>query len=108
MKEQLPGEEISEDGFDIDDYLYGEPFENLADVFTFCDDTDSLTYGDNGDGESYFYYPPSYPWERTENEPSSIVEVHERVIKAVLRLCDMTREQVEALIDDDIYDYGCG
>lgn len=87
---------------------YGEPFENLADVFTFCDDTDSLTYGDNGNGESYFYYPPSYPWERTENEPSSIAEVHERVIKAVLRLCDMTREQVETLIDDDIYDYGCG
>lgn len=51
---------------------------------------------------------PSYPWERTENEPSSIAEVHERVIKAVLRLCDMTREQVETLIDDDIYDYGCG
>lgn len=76
--------------------------------FYFCDDTDSLTYGDNGNGESYFYYPPSYPWERTENEPSSIAEVHERVIKAVLRLCDMTREQVEALIDDDIYDYGCG
>ncbi len=74
----------------------------------FCDDTDSLTYGDNGDGESYFYYPPSYPWERTENEPSSIAEVHERVIKAALRLCDMTREQVETLIDDDIYDYGCG
>ena len=23
LKEQLPGEEISEDGFDIDDYLYG-------------------------------------------------------------------------------------
>lgn len=45
LKEQLPGEEISEDGFDIDAYLYGEPFENLADVFTFCDDTDSLTYG---------------------------------------------------------------
>ena len=61
LKEQLPSEEISEDGFDIDDYLYGEPFENLADVFTFCDDTDSLTYGDNGNGESYFYYPPSYP-----------------------------------------------
>ena len=108
LKEQLPGKEISEDGFDIDAYLYGEPFENLADVFTFCDDTDSLTYGDNGDGESYFYYPPSYPWERTENEPSSIAEVHERVIKAILRLCDMTREQVETLIDDDIYDYGCG
>ena len=34
LKEQLPGEEILEDGFDIDDYLYGEPFENLADVFT--------------------------------------------------------------------------
>ena len=108
LKKQMPGEEISEDRFDIDDYLYGEPFENLADVFTFCDDTDSITYADNGDGECYFLYPPSYPWERTENEPSSIAEVHERIIKAVLRLCDMTREQVEDLIDNDIYDYGCG
>lgn len=108
LKERLPNKEISEDGFAIDDYLHSEPFENLADVFTFCDDTNSLTYGDNGEGESYLYYTPSYPWDRTENEPSSIKDVHERIIKAVLRLCDMTRDQVESLIDNDIYDVGGG
>lgn len=27
--------------FDIGDYLYGQPFENLADLLTFCDDTDT-------------------------------------------------------------------
>lgn len=42
------------------------------------------------------------------NEPSSIAEVHERIISAVLRLCDMSREKIEEIIDDDIYDYGCG
>ncbi len=108
MKTQLPDEDIQEDKFDIDDYLYGEPFDNLADMFTFCDDTDSLTYGDNGEGEYYFYYTPTYPWERTDNEPTSIEEVHKRIIDAVLCLCDTTAEQVNALIDDDIYDLGCG
>ena len=51
---------------------------------------------------------PTYPWERADNEPTSIEEVHERIVAAVLCLCDMTAEQVNALIDDDIYDLGCG
>lgn len=63
MKTQLPDDDITEDKFNIDDYLYGNPFDNLAEMFTFCDDTDSLTYGDNGEGEYYFYYMPTYPWE---------------------------------------------
>ena len=108
IKEQLPDEEIDADDFDIDDYFYGEPFQNLGDLLCHVDDTNSLTYGDNGDGEYYFYYTPSYPWDRGENEPSSIAEVHERIISAVLRLCDMSREKIEEIIDDDIYDYGCG
>lgn len=72
------------------------------------DDTNTLTYGDNGDGEYYFYYTPSYPWNRAENEPKSIADVHERIIAAVLRLCDISVEEIEAIIDDDIYDCGCG
>lgn len=105
LKKQMPCENISEDEFEIDDYLYGNPFENLADVLTACDDTGSLTYDDNGYDACYFYYRPLYPWGHTEGEPLSIVEVHERIIDAVLCICDMTREQVEALIDDDICDY---
>lgn len=111
VKEQLPAEDvedISEDEFEIEDYLYGEPFDNLAEIFTYFDDTNTLTYGDNGNGEYYFYYTPSYPWDRKDNEPTSIEEVHKRIIDSVLCLCDMTAEQVETLIDDDIYDVGCG
>lgn len=116
LLKQLPDDELLLEAMkgkkhcnlDIRDFLYGEPFDSLGDLLAHCDDTNSLTYGDNGNGESYFYYPPSYPWERTENEPSSIAEVHERIIKAVLCLCDMTSEQVEKLIDDDVYDYGYG
>lgn len=116
LLKQLPDDELLLEtmkgkkycNLDIRDFLYGEPFDGLGDLLAHCDDTNSLTYGDNGNGESYFYYPPSYPWEWTENEPSSIAEVHERIIKAVLCLCDMTSEQVEKLIDDDFFDYGYG
>ena len=109
IKSQIQDVDIDEeDSFDIDEFFWGEPFENLGDLLCHVDDTDTMTWGDNGDGEHYFYYVPSYPWERKENEPISIQEVHERIIDAVLRLCNMTRKEVEALIDNDIYDYGCG
>ena len=108
LKEQLPDEEIDEKDFDIDDFLYGQPFDNFGDVLCHCDDTNTLTYGDNGEGEYYFFYTTSYPWERRENEPTSIEEVHERIIAAVQKLCDLTSDQIEKLIQDDLYEYGCG
>lgn len=94
--------------FDIDDYLYGNPFDNLGDLLTHCDKTDSITYGDNGDGEVYFYYPPSMPWDRTENDPSSLKEVHRRIVDAVMVVTDLSADEIEKMIDDDIYEVGCG
>lgn len=94
--------------FDIDDYFYGNPFENLGDFLCHCDDTNTMSFGDSNDGDYYFYYVPSYPWERRYNEPLSITEVHERIIDAVQCICDLSRAQIEDMIDDDIYDYGCG
>lgn len=108
IRAQLPDEEIDEEGFDIDDYFYGEPFENLADLLCHVDDSGLMTYGDTGDGEYFFFYTPSYPWERRENEPQSIEEVHEHIINAVLRLSSATREQIEAIIDNDISEVGYG
>lgn len=93
--------------FDIEDYFFGL-FENLADMLCYCDDTDTLTWTGDGEGEYYFYYTPSYPWNRRENEPNSMVEVHERIKDSVQRLCSLTREQIEEFIDDDIYECGFG
>lgn len=108
IKEQLPDKEIDKETFDIDEYFYGEPFQNLGELLCHVDDTDTLTYGDNGNGEYYFYYIRSYPWERKDNEPQSIEEVYERIIAAVIRLCDISSDAIRALVDEDIYDYGCG
>lgn len=108
IKKQVPGIEIKKESFDIDDYFYGEPFENLADLLCFCDNTDTLTYGDDNDGNYFFYYQPSYPWSRTENEPSTKEEVYTRIMDAVQKITNLQRYEIRELIDDDIYEYGCG
>lgn len=109
IKEQSNGElQPDKKGFDIENYFFGALFENLADMLCHCDDTGTLTWGNNVDGECYFLYPPSYPWNRMENEPNSITEVHERIKDAVQCLCSLTREQIEEYIDDDIYEIGYG
>lgn len=114
--EQLPEESDLADmiaannysSFDIEEYYYGNGFENLADVLCHCDDTDSLTFGDDGDGGTYFYYPPSMPWHHTSNEPQTEQEVIDRIIKAVQKITDMTEEEIKKIIDNDLYVVGCG
>ena len=116
LLEQLPDDEellaMKRTGnyadLDVDDFLYGEPFENIADLLTFCDDTDSITYGEDGEGSHYFYYPPSMPWHRAENEPESLDEVHKRIITAVKKITTLSDEAIEKMIDDDLYVIGFG
>lgn len=116
LARQLPDDELINEivrlekynELDIDDFLCGEPFNNLADILTYCDDTNTLTYGDDGEGGAYFYYPPSMPWHRVQNEPDSIEEVHRRIIDAVKELTILSDEQIEKMIDDDLYVMGCG
>lgn len=91
----------------IRDYLYGEPMDNLGEALQLCDDTETLIYGDDGAGTAFFYYPPSMPWQRGKFDPTSIDEVHQRIIDAVQKLTDMTREEVEDIIDDDLNVVGC-
>lgn len=106
LKQMLSTGDFS--GLDIDDYLYGEPFENFADILTHCDDTDSITYGDDGDGSYYFYYPPSMPWEMRDTEPKTVREVHNRIIEAVQKVTDLTAEEIDLMIDDDLHVVGFG
>lgn len=114
--EQLPDDEDLEDmiasgdysSFDMDEYFYGNAFENLADVLCHCDDTDSITFGDDGDGGVYFYYPPSMHWYHTATEPQSEQEVIDRIVNAVQKIADMTKEEISKIIDNDLYVMGCG
>lgn len=85
-----------------------ETLANTAEAFCNCDKTGFMTFGDNGIGDYYFVYPPKYPWQCKEHEPKSIDEVHKIIRDAVHVLCDISDEEIEKLIDNDIYEYGCG
>lgn len=116
LTEQLPDDELVIEfkkkgtccDLNIDDFLYGDPFDNLADLLSHCDDSNSLTYGDDGESGAYLYYSPSLPWERTENEPETLEEAHRRIIKAVQRVTDLSDEEIEQMIDDELYVVGIG
>lgn len=95
--------------FDMEEYCYNRlGFDNLASVLCYCDDTGSFTFRDDGEGNSYFYYPPSMPWYRAFNEPQSERDVIDRIVKAVQKIADMTYEEIEKLIDNDLYVVGMG
>ena len=49
----------------------------------------------------------TYPWEH-HGYPSSIEQVHGIIIRAIKRVCDLTDDEIEELIDNDIYEVGCG
>lgn len=92
--------------FRIEEYLYDADLYNFAELLTQCDDTNTLTFGDADDGE-FLYYPPSMPWDRRENEPKSVQEVHDRIISTVMKVVDMSREEIEVLIEDDLFAVEC-
>lgn len=116
LSEQLPDDESLQEwkhkrniqDFEFDEYLYGGLFHNIADFFTHFDDTNTLNYGDDGDGAYFLYYPPMMPWLVSENEPKSIEDVHQRIVKAIMPITDLKPQEIEDLIDDDLYRVGMG
>lgn len=94
--------------FNIQDYIEGGFFNNIGDLLTFCDPTDSLTFCDNGEGNVYFYYPPSMPWERSISDPKSEEEVIQRIISAVKGLTDLQGHEIREMIDRELHVVGAG
>lgn len=68
----------------------------------------SFTFCDNGSGEEYFFYMTSMPWNRSENEPRSIDEVRERIINAVQKFTNLSRNEIGEMINNDLYIICCG
>ena len=94
--------------FDIHDYIDNGLFNNVGDLLCFCDQTDSLTFCDDGEGNVYFYYPPSMPWERSVSDPKSEEEVIQRIISAVKGITDLQGYEIREMIDRELYVVGAG
>lgn len=95
-----------EDDFDalLDSYLsWGG---TLAEMFCDADETGWLIYADDGDGNSYLYYTPNYPWYE-ENPPKSRDEVEAAIVKAVQAFCNVDEAEIRKKIENlDVV--GCG
>lgn len=101
-------ESLYDDGVvHLQDYFYCALDGGLGYMLKCCDETETLVSAPDESGLEYLYYPPSMPWERSENEPESLEEVHYRIVMAVQKLADMTEAEIETLIDDDLYE-SCG
>lgn len=93
---------------DINAFLYGEPYSNIAELLTECDDTGTMTYDDDGEGYSYFLFAPRMPWEFKNGMPMTIDQCHDIIVRAVQKVSDMTREQILGIIDDHLHVVGSG
>lgn len=92
----------------VEEFVTESEDDYLARVITagaliFGDEFHSLCYTIDNEDDGYLYYPPSMPWERKENEPTSIEEVHDRIVKAVQSVTDMNEADILACIDDEIF-----
>lgn len=95
--------------FDVEgEFCFGNPYENIAELLVECEGTMSFTYADDGFSRSYFYFPPTMPWSYLESDPKTLEEAHRRIIMAVQTITDLSAEEIEELIDDDLYVVGEG
>ena len=115
IKKLFPDESIlgeyTPENFDcseFDELMYGDFFQCVGDFLSRLDENEVLSYGDDGDGNSFCYYTPTYPWCIGENDPTSLLEARELVKNVVRKVCDIDEETLDKLIDNDIYEYGCG
>ena len=97
LQKELPGMNIPE-AVNIEDLTHGQPYSCLGEVFASLDNTNTLTF----DGD-FLFYPQSFPWERTDNEPETIDDVHNNIIKAVQIIVNLEEKNIIKLIDDTLY-----
>ena len=115
IKKLLPNEpilnEYTPENFDVDEFdelTWCNLFICVGDFLSQLDEKGVLSYGYDGDAQSFCYYTPTYPWCIGANDPATLLEARELVKDVVRKVCDIDEETLDKLIDDDIYEYGCG
>ena len=88
-REEDPLEDLILDVFGYSDY-YIDPEEYPGLLFGYCAE------------ERFIFFPPAMPWQRKENEPKTLEEVHQMIVKLVCSITDMTADEVLKEIDDDL------
>lgn len=107
VRKNNPKEIFEEDVFE-DDTFYGNPYSGFGEFLSELDETNTIGWNNSGNtGKDYFLYEPKYPWTVKNNDPTGYEDVENRIIKALLKVYDITEEEIKSKIGY-IDDYGCG
>jgi len=90
-----------------DDTFEGAVYDCFAEFLCDLDDDNIFNWDDDGNGRSFFLYMPSYPWQRKENEPQTLNQVRDRMVKLLKIVCDASSEDLYNTLGY-ISDWGCG
>ena len=94
LKEDVTDDELQE--------IIDGDFDGLCKVLAVAGESSVLVWahgGEGGSSEGYLLYPPKYPWNLTEDDPKTEEEARELIKKAVRRVCEISEERLDCLID---------
>jgi len=116
--EEITDEDLGEDytcsnnedrvGILMDCFVVNEDYQ-LPELLTKKDGKNVLSYGSNNEGRYFLLYSPRYPWDESGGF-QSLKEVTQYICDLVRPYCrdDVSEETILAIIDPEIYEYGCG
>ena len=94
LKEDVTDDELQE--------IIDGDFDGLCKVLAVAGESSVLVWAHGGEGgsrEGYLLYPPKYPWNLTEDDPKTEEEARELIKKAVRRVCEISEQRLDYLID---------
>ena len=93
-----PNEIIDDDVFE-DDTFYGGLYTSFAEFLCELDDSHIFSYDDDGNNIEYFLYPPRYSWMKRKNDPKTVAECDDMIVKVLKKVYDISDEELKTHIE---------
>lgn len=95
-------------GILMDCFVVNEDYQ-LPELLTKKDEKNVLSWGSDSEGKYFLLYAPRYPWDESGGFKSQ-EEVIQYICDLVRPYCrdDVSDADIRAIVDPDIYAYGCG
>lgn len=98
IREINPNEKFTDDIFD-DDTFVGGAYSNFAQFLCDFDDKNIMSFDDNGENVQYLLYKPPYPWIATPEEPKTVKELDDHIVKILQNVYNASADELKEHID---------
>lgn len=77
--------------------------ESFAELLYNLDETDCLSYRTYREDEQYLFYEPTFPWERKEEEPETLEDAQEMIIRMIQKVTNVSADQILSMINYELF-----